>query len=311
MPYIGDTNNFILENMQTPIRGLRSFCFAARSLSFKHAANELYLTPSAVSHQIKQLEEQLGIELFVRKTRSISLTAAGKDFFEAISPIVSTLESTINEFSQMQQNTNLTITLPEFFASELLMPRLREWTSAHPNINLQMDTLKTRKELTRHSDLSIVLSSNKPTEGVVTELFNLEYIPACNKNLLAQWKDDHCKALNQVPLILHKARPWAWHQWAEKAGIVDFSPTQIIQIDSMFGVARAAQQGMGIALIPLPISQSWLDELWLYKLFERPLTTKDKYYLVQHEPSNVNHPLDLFAKWVIATFKNTQTKPID
>lgn len=292
--------------MQTPIRGLRSFCFAARSLSFKHAANELYLTPSAVSHQIKQLEEQLGIELFQRKTRSISLTTAGKNFFDAVSPIITMLESTINEFSQMQQNTNLTITLPEFFASELLMPKLSEWTSEHPNINLQMDTLKTRKELTRHSDLSIVLSSGKPTEGLATELFNLEYIPACNKKLLDQWRDDHRQALNQVPLILHKARPWAWHQWAEKAGIDDFSPSQIIQIDSMFGVARAAQQGMGIALIPPPISQSWLDEQWLYKLFEQPLTTKDKYYLVQHESSTPNHPLDLFAKWVVNTFRKIQ-----
>ena len=292
--------------MQTPIRGLRSFCFAARSLSFKHAANELYLTPSAVSHQIKQLEEQLGIELFQRKTRSISLTTAGKNFFDAVSPIITMLESTINEFSQMQQNTNLTITLPEFFASELLMPKLSEWTSEHPNINLQMDTLKTRKELTRHSDLSIVLSSGKPTEGLATELFNLEYIPACNKKLLDQWRDDHRQALNQVPLILHKARPWAWHQWAEKAGIDDFSPSQIIQIDSMFGVARAAQQGMGIALIPLPISQSWLDEQWLYKLFEQPLTTKDKYYLVQHESSTPNHPLDLFAKWVVNTSRKIQ-----
>ncbi|MBH0010919.1 MULTISPECIES: LysR family transcriptional regulator [unclassified Pseudoalteromonas] len=292
--------------MQTPIRGLRSFCFAARSLSFKHAANELYLTPSAVSHQIKQLEEQLGIELFQRKTRSISLTTAGKNFFDAVSPIITMLEGTINEFSQMQQNTNLTITLPEFFASELLMPKLSEWTSEHPNINLQMDTLKTRKEITRHSDLSIVLSSSKPTEGSATELFNLEYIPACNKKLLDQWRDDHRQALNQVPLILHKARPWAWHQWAEKAGIDDFSPSQIIQIDSMFGVARAAQQGMGIALIPLPISQSWLDEQWLYKLFEQPLTTKDKYYLVQHESSTPNHPLDLFAKWVVSTFRKIQ-----
>ena len=292
--------------MQTPIRGLRSFCFAARSLSFKHAANELYLTPSAVSHQIKQLEEQLGIELFQRKTRSISLTTAGKNFFDAVSPIITMLESTINEFSQMQQNTNLTITLPEFFASELLMPKLSEWTSEHPNINLQMDTLKTRKELTRHSDLSCVLSSGKPTEGLATELFNLEYIPACNKKLLDQWRDDHRQALNQVPLILHKARPWAWHQWAEKAGIDDFSPSQIIQIDSMFGVARAAQQGMGIALIPLPISQSWLDEQWLYKLFEQPLTTKDKYYLVQHESNTPNHPLDLFAKWVVNTFRKIQ-----
>lgn len=78
--------------MQTPIRGLRSFCFAARTLSFKDAANQLYLTPSAISHQIKQLEEQLGIELFERQTRSIRLTAAGKNFYDSVSPLIKALE---------------------------------------------------------------------------------------------------------------------------------------------------------------------------------------------------------------------------
>lgn len=289
--------------MQTPIRGLRSFCFAARTLSFKEAANQLFITPSAISHQIKQLEEQLGIELFERQTRSIRLTSAGKNFYDSVSPLIKALENTINEFSQLQENVTISITLPEFFASELLMPKLSEWTTAHPNINLQLNTMKTRKELSRQSDVSIVLSSSKPSEGLVHELFALEYIPACNKQHLTLWQDKPLDALNQVPLILHKSRPWSWHQWAEYAGVDDFSPKQIIQIDSMFGVTRAAQQGMGIALIPLPISQTWLDEQWLYKLTDIPFKTKDKYYLVQHESNQSNPSLDLFTKWMIDTFR--------
>ncbi|WP_404340168.1 LysR family transcriptional regulator [Pseudoalteromonas mariniglutinosa] len=289
--------------MQTPIRGLRSFCVAARSLSFKEAANQLFITPSAVSHQIKQLEEQLGIELFARQTRSIQLTTAGKNFYDSVSPLIKALEKTINEFSQLQENVSISITLPEFFASELLMPKLSEWTAEHPNINLQLNTMKTRKELTRQSDVSIVLSSSKPTEGLAHELFSLSYTPACNQSNLSLWQNSPLEALNEVPLILHKARPWAWHQWAEHAGIDDFSPKQIIQIDSMFGVARAAQQGMGIALIPLPISQTWFDENWLCKLTNTPLKTKDKYYLVQHHPNEANASLELFIKWMIDTFK--------
>ncbi|MEH6393701.1 LysR family transcriptional regulator [Pseudoalteromonas sp.] len=290
--------------MQTPIRGLRSFCFAARTLSFKEAANLLYLTPSAVSHQIKQLEEQLGIELFERQTRSINLTAAGKNFYDSVSPLIKALEKTITEFSQLQENVTISITLPEFFASELLMPKLSEWTTEHPKTNLQLNTMKTRKELAINSDLSIVLSSSKPLEGVVHELFSLQYSPACNKENWQQWHENPHEALQQVPLILHKARPWAWHQWAEHVGLDDFSPKQIIQIDSMFGVARAAQQGMGIALIPLPISQTWFDESWLFNFTEEPLVTKDKYYLVQHEPSETNASLELFIKWLLDTFKH-------
>jgi len=72
----------------------------------------------------------------------------------------------------------------------------------------------------------------------------------------------------------------------------------------MFGVARAAQQGMGIALIPLPISQTWFEEEWLFNFTNLPLKTKDKYYLVHHEPSESNASLELFIKWLLDTYKH-------
>jgi len=101
---------------------------------------------------------------------------------------------------------------------------------------------------------------------------------------------------------LHRSRPWSWHQWAEKVGIQDFDPKQIIQFDSMFGVARAAQQGMGIALIPLPMSEAWFNEGLLVKLFEDELVTNDRYYLVQHENLEAKPELAIFADWVKTTF---------
>ena len=151
--------------MQTPIRGLRAFCFAARCLSFKQAAEQLYLTPSAVSHQIKQLEQQLGFALFQRRTRAIILTNEGKNFFDAIEPIITDLEQTIRTFSHKDNNVTISIALPEFFASELLMPVLSEWTSQHPDVNLEVDTLRTRTQKVRSTDLSIVLSHDTPVSG--------------------------------------------------------------------------------------------------------------------------------------------------
>ncbi len=93
-------------SIQTPIRGLRSFCVASKCLSFKHAASQLFLTPSAVSHQIKQLETQLGTSLFKRGTRTIELTSAGKQFYQSIQPIIHQLESTISEFTQKTTKSN-------------------------------------------------------------------------------------------------------------------------------------------------------------------------------------------------------------
>jgi LysR family glycine cleavage system transcriptional activator len=288
--------------IQTPIRGLRSFCVASKCLSFKHAAAQLFLTPSAVSHQIKHLEEQLGFVLFIRGTRSIELTSSGKQFYQSIQPIIHQLESTISEFTHSQQNKTIVISLPEFFASELFIPRLSEWSEKNPEINLQLETIKSGSEPSQVADLSIVLANGKPNASIVHELFPVRYAPACNKKLYKKLKNMGVSALKKTPLILHRSRPWSWHQWADNVNIDDFDPKQIIQFDSMFGVARAAQQGMGIALVPLPISKTWFSEQLLVKLFEQELNTNDRYYLIQHENMESKTELTLFANWGKETF---------
>lgn len=290
--------------IQTPIRGLRSFCVASKCLSFKHAASQLFLTPSAVSHQIKQLETQLGTPLFKRGTRTIELTSAGKQFYQSVQPIIHQLESTISEFTQKQQNLTIIISLPEFFASELFVPSLSLWSENHPTINLQLETVKSSKEQSQAADLSIVLANGKPNAKIVHELFPIRYAPACNKKLYKKLKGSGFSALKTTPLILHSSRPWSWHQWADKNGVDDFDPKQIIQLDSMFGVARAAQQGMGIALVPLPMSKTWFSEELLIKLFDEELHTNDKYYLIQHENMDNRPELTLFARWVKENFSD-------
>jgi LysR family glycine cleavage system transcriptional activator len=288
--------------IQTPIRGLRSFCIASKCLSFKHASEQLFLTPSAVSHQIKQLEEQLGIVLFKRGTRSIELTSAGKQFYQSIQPIIHQLESTISDFTHKQQNQTIVISLPEFFASELFIPRLSDWSERNPNINLQLETVKAGSKASQVADLSIVLANGKPNAKIVHELFPIRYVPSCNKKLYIKLKNSGFDALKNTPLILHRSRPWSWHQWANNLDISDFDPKQIIQFDSMFGVARAAQQGMGIALVPLPMSKTWFSEQLLVKLFDQELNTNDRYYLIQHENMENKPELTLFARWVEETF---------
>lgn len=288
--------------IQTPIRGLRSFCIAAKCLSFKHAATQLFLTPSAVSHQIKQLEEQLGTQLFKRQTRAIELTSAGKQFYNSVHPIISSLEHTISDFTNSQQNKTITISLPEFFASELFVPKLSEWAALNPDINLQLETVKSSSQHAPNTELSIVLANGVPNGSIVHDLFPIRYVPACNKKLYKKWAKVGFSALSSVPLILHQSRPWSWHQWADKMGISNFDPKQIIQFDSMFGVARAAQQGMGIALVPLPISRTWFSEQLLVKLFEDELVTRDRYYLIQHENIENAPELTTFAHWVKESF---------
>lgn len=293
--------------LHSQIRGLRSFCIAAKCLSFKHAASQLFITPSAVSHQIKQLEEQLDIVLFQRNTRSIDLTEKGQQFFQAIQPIICELDTTIDEFTNEQQNKTIGISMPEFFASELFIPKLSEWAKLNPDINLKVETVKATEITKTTSDLSIVLASGKPNASKVHELFPIKYVAACNQQLYQQWHKSGFDALKKVPLILHKSRPWSWHKWADQININDFNPMQIIQLDSMFGVARAAQQGMGIALIPLPMSKAWFEDNSLIKIFDHELITHDKYFLVQQDDIQNRPELTTFSKWVKSNFLSAIT----
>lgn len=288
--------------IQTPIRGLRSFCVAAQCLSFKQAASQLFITPSAVSHQIKQLEEQLGVVLFERQTRAIQLTQLGQQFFKAIHPIISELESTINDFSDSKENLTISIGLPEFFASELFVPRLSEWAKKNPDINLQLNTVKPEQKPEKVSDISIVLSNNVPEESRVHQLFPLEYVLCCSPENFKKWNRKGLKAVRELPLIVNQSRMWMWQNWAEQNQLVDFDPKQFIRLDSTYSVARAAQQGAGLALLPMPISKAWFDDGLLVRIFDQVLVTKDHYYLVQHENVKNQPALLTLQNWIKSCF---------
>lgn len=288
--------------VHTPMRGLRCFCVAAECLSFKETAKQLFLTPSAVSHQIKQLEENLNLPLFERHTRAIKLTAAGKRFYETVSPLMNQLASAISEFSLAERTQVISISMPEFFASELFVPRLLGWSEQYPDINLVLETIKSRNDSPKYTDLSIRLSGQQPKEKPNYQLFPISYVPACNPALHKKWQQEGYKVLNKVPLLLHQARPYAWHMWTEFVGFKGFKPKQILQLDSMFSVARAAEQGLGIALIPLPISGAWFSNGALVRLFEQELVTRDWYYLIQHETDPNRPEIQLLVDWVLQSF---------
>lgn len=290
--------------MQPQHRGLRTFCTAAELLSFKKAASELCLTPSAVSHQINELEEQLGTKLFKRKTRAISLTQDGSHLYAEIYPCLRTIDEATNRIRRKKSRHPLLVQMPEFFASELLMPRMSEFADAHPDIDLHIEGLGITDEQNPNADINIVLSRKTPAGVKVEKLFPIRYVPACSRLLKNRWEREEITdlaAIQQATILLHKARPKAWDQWAANAGVDDLKPKKIIYLDSMFALSRAAEQSVGIALMPLPVSQDWFDSGSLVKLHESQLQTEDFYWLVLNGNSNKKIALT-FWHWLIKTF---------
>lgn len=298
--------------MRSQHRGLRTFCAAAEQLSFKKAADKLCVTPSAVSHQISELEEDLNTKLFTRLTRSISLTEDGSFLYAAVSPCLHTIDEAVEKVRRSAIRSPLLVQMPEFFASELLMPNIGRFTKLHPEIDLHIEGLGIRDALSPAADINIVLSRKTPRAIKVAKLFPIRYVPACSKQQRALWESRGTRGLDAIQkatLLLHKARPRAWAQWSEKAGVADLEPNKIIHVDSMFALARAAEQGVGIALIPLPVSQEWFDSGALVPLHDSHLVTEDYYWLVLNDNSansRSRRPALTFWHWMEESFSRYQ-----
>ena len=152
---------------RSSLRGLRTFCVAARYESFRAAADELYITSSAVSHQIKGLEEELGLQLFDRGSRELKLTDVGSSLYEEISPLIDQLDTIVADYRKSGRRKSVRISVQPFFASEFFVPRLSEFTAEHPDIDIQVGTSDESAE--KHpadADLSVRLFHADPYRPV-------------------------------------------------------------------------------------------------------------------------------------------------
>lgn len=283
-------------------RGLRAFCVAARRQSFKDAADELCLTASAISHQIRDLETYLGFKLFDRGTRSIVLTEQGLTYFEAIDPLLGRIDAVTERLRSRPERVQLRIHMPEFFASELFVPRMTQFSELNADVDLQIDSFGPGDAQHTGAHVHIVLSRKTPAFTRHEKLFPIRYVPACSVSQHPCLSVRGVGVLEEATLLLHQARPHAWHQWAELAGVPPPRARQVIRLDSMFALARAAEQGAGIALIPMPISQGWFASGTLKRLFEPDLVTSDHYYVAVSDSTRYPETSERLMCWIVETF---------
>jgi LysR family glycine cleavage system transcriptional activator len=285
------------------IRGLRAFCAAARHLSFRAAAEELCVTPSAVSHQIKALEERLHAALFERRTHELVLTQLGTALRAQLEPLLCELDNVTARFEQRAGRRRvLRIGVMPFFASELLIPRLGPFVERHRAIDVRVDTAAAGAAHATGCDASILLSPEPPVEVVAFPLLKLRLTPACSPQLAKERYLTGPRALLGTTLIVHNGRPHAWQDWFAQLGIGIEMPPKLLQLDTMFAVARAAERGLGVALLPLAHIQNWLVSGALVRPCARELETTDRYYFVYRRDVAGNPDVIALRDWVTAAF---------
>jgi LysR family glycine cleavage system transcriptional activator len=295
-----------------PLRSLRAFCIAARHRSFKAAADELFLTPSAVSHQIKEFEDLLGVRLFERKTRSLELTTAGHALFDELEPLLEALDHSLTQAARRGSRPRLRVQVPPFFASELFLPRLASFCATHPELDIQVETGDSRPSVhPATADVSILLADSPPQGLRAERLFSVTLAAVCAREHAAVVARLGRHVFSELALIVHKPRPFAWSHWAEEVGLDTPEPKHVIELDTMSAVVRAAEAGLGIALVPKALCGGWFQTGALVRIFAVGLPTNDAYFLVCR-PKDMEKPeVAALMQWAVEEFSVLdERKPI-
>jgi len=284
-------------------RGLRAFCMAARYESFRTAADALHITASAVSHQIKNLEEALGEQLFDRGSRELKLSVTGALLYQDVNPLIEQLDAVIAKYSKDAAHSSIRISVQPFFASEFFIPRLQEFTLANPGIDIQVGTSDESAE--KHpadADLSIRLFHNPPMDMQADLLFPLRMVPASSPEFKQALVVKNRKILSEFPIIVHETYPKAWQEWEQVSGITIPGASKTTRLDSMIAVVRAAQRGIGAALIPVPVGTLWFEEGSIVRLFDQELVADVSYYLVCSTDRAKDEDIICFRDWILRNF---------
>ena len=286
------------------LKFLKTFQVAATRLSFKAAAEELCITPSAVSHQIKGLEEQLGVALFERGPSSLTLTEAGESYMQHMETVFARLETVTEQLRIRYGRDVVRLHIPPFFATEMLLPRLPSFMEARPDTDVHIDTVSA--PLQSHpaeADVSIVVGAapEEMHDHTCHKLFSQTFVPACSPTLLQRLPIDSVLDLNKHTLIIHEARRDGWQRWAQALGI-NLRPKSIVRFDSMNTAAEAAEHGVGVALVSSRLGNERFTQGSLVKLFDRELETGESYYLILRREDAERPNVKALTQWLIDEF---------
>jgi LysR family glycine cleavage system transcriptional activator len=288
------------------LRALRTFCVAARHESFRTAAEELFITPSAVSHQIKSLEQELGEPLFDRNSRDLRLTGVGRALFEEACPLMDQLDEVVARHRKGFRSSSIRMSVQPFFASEWFVPRLKEFSAAHPEIDIKVGTSdETPETHPADADLSIRLFRTPPPGMMSDLLMPLTLVPAGSPDFKKGLKVRDGRILSDFPLLVHDTYPTAWKQWSRAAGLELPANGKVTRLDSMIAVVRACERGLGAALVPVPLADLWFKYGSIVRLFSQPIVADVSYYLVVREDRADDPAVAVLRNWILQNFRET------
>jgi len=283
-----------------PLAALRLFEAAGRHQSFKLAAEELRLTPSAVSHGIVALERWLGVTLFERRTNGVFLTAAGSDYLAFVSEALAMIAVGTRRLPSAQRARRVSLSLAPTFASRWLLPRLAEFRALHPEIALTFDTSHRQVGFPVDDvDLAVRMARAPWPDLVSTCLFTERLVPVCSPQFLRCHGTDGRLDLKAVPLLHVAPATEDWAAWLDATGADDVDLSSALSFDTVHMATDAAIAGFGVAIGRRPIVDTELVAGRLVAVAAPEIAATTGYWLVQAPKSDNQPGVAAFAKWLI------------
>lgn len=293
-----------------PLNALKTFEAAARNLNFSRAADELNVTPSAVSHQIKDLEARLGVALFNRLHRGLALTAAGELLLPGVRAGLAALVQAVDGLETQYRSNALTVSVPPSVAMKWLVPRLSAFKESHPEVDVRLSSDVTLPDFAREDvDIAVHYGQGDHPGLVSEQLASNSLAPMCSPLLL---RGDHPlerpSDLRHFTL-LHDTGPseaddasYDWQSWLRDHSVADVDASLGLRFGASADVLNAAVAGAGVAIGKTALAIDDLRSGRLVCLFDSVVPEAMAYYAV-YRPEALDQPkIRAFRDWLFAEF---------
>jgi len=295
------------------LNGLRAFEAAARHLSFTRAASELNVTQTAISHQIKRLEDELGIRLFVRQNRSLALTPQARDYLPLVRAAFDDLRMATERLTRRDNAKVLTVSTIASLAAKWLLPRLTTFQEAHPGIDVRITTSAGLVDFRKDDVDAAIRYGRGHWPGVRAEwLMADELFPVCSPALLQGDKPLRCPEDLAHHTLLQASGGYDddWRLWLTAAGLpVEMSRQGRLSFDLSLMTVQAAIDGLGVAIGRTAYVQDDIAKGRLVVPFKMALPTDAGFYLVTPDGRSDQPKLKAFRQWLKTAAQQKSASP--
>jgi LysR family glycine cleavage system transcriptional activator len=284
-----------------PLNSLKCFEVAGRLLSFTRAAQELNVTQAAVSHQIKVIEEDLGVDLFIRYPRRLALTEQGKALLPEVMEAFDKISSAVSALSKEQHGNMVNVRLAPSFAAKWLSPRLKLFWSQYPEIDLCLFHAHPSVNFEQEQiDIAVTYGKGEWPGVVADRLLSLDFFPVCPPAFM-----DNDKPLSDVDnlryyTLLHDANYESWNDWLKLAGVKDINANKGTIIDDTNVLIQAVVDAQGVALGSMTFVEDLLESGRLVRPFDITLNSDFAYYVVYPAAHLKNPAVKAFKDWLLS-----------